>query len=54
MKTRWVGSGLNEKLINLENKKVIIRIIKIFSHRSKTSQRKLLQSQKKIKLETKS
>ena len=28
MKTKWVGSGLNEKLINLENKKVIIKINK--------------------------
>ena len=26
MKTKWIGKGLNEKLINIENKKTIIKI----------------------------
>ena len=30
IKTKWMGSGLNERLINLENKKVIIKINKKF------------------------
>ena len=30
IKTKWVGSGLNERLINLKNKKVIIKINKKF------------------------
>jgi len=30
MKTKWIGSGFNEKLIDLENKKTIIKISKKF------------------------
>ena len=30
MKTRWVGSGLNERLIDLRNKKTIIKVNKKF------------------------
>ncbi len=26
LKTKWIGKGINEKLVNLENKKVIIKI----------------------------
>ena len=28
MKTKWIGKGLNEKLINLENNKTIISVNK--------------------------
>ena len=30
LKTKWVGSGLNEKLINVENKKILVQINKKF------------------------
>ena len=26
LKTKWVGKGINEKLINVKNKKIIIKI----------------------------
>ena len=30
IKTKWIGKGMNEKLINLDNKKIIIKINKKF------------------------
>jgi GDPmannose 4,6-dehydratase len=30
IKTKWIGKGMNEKLINIDNKKIIIKINKKF------------------------